>query len=135
MDEYENWANEFLRKQLFEAFQIPARFTPGPFHMTYARKAQFRSEEHLKEYFKHCNSVVEGLRAAGPVYLEPERDSSRPGFIGEGEVVGKEMEEPHGVYLFRDRDNIMEYFPPNFHPPYNTEEKRQVIQDVLDLPW
>lgn len=29
----------------------------------------------------------------------------------------------------------IEYFPPNFHPPYDTEEKRKIIRDVLAKQW
>lgn len=29
----------------------------------------------------------------------------------------------------------MEYFPPNFHPPYDTPEKREIIRDVLSKHW
>lgn len=29
----------------------------------------------------------------------------------------------------------VEYFPPNFHPPYDTPEKREIIRDVLSKHW
>lgn len=44
------WAR-FLHNQLFDALQIPSRFCPGPHHMTFVRKAAFRSAEHMQQYF------------------------------------------------------------------------------------
>ena len=38
-------------------------------------------------------------------------------------------------YLFRHRNDIVEYFPPNFHPPYDTPEKRAIITAVLSRQW
>ena len=40
-----NWCLRFIHNQLFEYFQFPSRFCPGPFHSTILRKAQFRSEK------------------------------------------------------------------------------------------
>ena len=40
-----------------------------------------------------------------------------------------------GIYLFTDRTKITHFFPPNFLPPYNTEEKRQIILSFLAEEW
>jgi hypothetical protein len=40
-----------------------------------------------------------------------------------------------GIYLFLDRQNITHYFPPNFPPPYDSEEKRKIILDILSEEW
>mmetsp|Transcript_8956 Transcript_8956/g.22171 ORF Transcript_8956/g.22171 Transcript_8956/m.22171 type:complete len:575 (-) Transcript_8956:1510-3234(-) len=40
-----------------------------------------------------------------------------------------------GIWLFTDRANISHFFAPNFLPPYDTEEKRKIIFDVLREEW
>jgi hypothetical protein len=40
-----------------------------------------------------------------------------------------------GLYLFTDRNNISHFFKPNFLPPYDTEEKRKIIDDYLKDEW
>ena len=42
-----------------------------------------------------------------------------------------EVEHPHGLYLFKHRQHILQYYPPNFHPPYNTPDKAQIIKHIL----
>ena len=46
-----------------------------------------------------------------------------------------ELKNPNGVYLFKDRKTILNYFQPNFFPPYNTKEKRKIIEKVLSRTW
>ena len=58
-----------------------------------------------------------------------------PGHPGDGAAIGDESINPHGLYLFKTREEIVEYFGPNFHPPYNTPEKRKIISDVLSEVW
>ena len=133
VENWGNWQLTFLQNQLFEAFQYPGRFCPGPHHMTFVRKAAWKSANHMKDYFSRCNDVVENWRKLGPQYLEPEKDPLQPGFVRN--PIGDELESPHGVYLFKDRNTILHYFPPNFHPPYNTPEKRAIISGVLSRKW
>jgi hypothetical protein len=40
-----NWQLRFIHNQLFKRCIFPSRFCPGPFHSTFLRKAEFRSEE------------------------------------------------------------------------------------------
>ena len=40
-----------------------------------------------------------------------------------------------GIYLFTDRNNISHKFEPNFLPPYDTPDKRQIIFDFLKEEW
>lgn len=128
-----NWQLRFLHNQLFERLNIPARFCPGPHHSTFVRKAAFRSAQHMQQYFESVDAVVREWRAAGPVCLEPETDPAVSGHPAE--PIGAELSEPHGVYLFKTRDELVEYFPPNFHPPYDTPEKRAIITAVLAKEW
>jgi hypothetical protein len=102
--------------------------------MTFVRKAAFRSADHMVSYFEACSAVVEAWRRQGPVLLEGEVDASIPGYPGAA-TLGKELTEPHGVYLFRHRNLPIKYFPPNFHPPYDTPEKQELISKVLSKKW
>jgi len=40
-----------------------------------------------------------------------------------------------GVYIFRNRNDILKYYPPNFFPPYNTPESSVIIAKVLGDHW
>jgi hypothetical protein len=135
VETWPNWQLRFLHNQLFEALQIPARFCPGPHHMTFVRKAAWRSGEHMRQYFAAVHQVVAEWRAAGPLLLEPEADPTAAGHPSGGQLLGEELASPHGVYLFKTRNEPVEYFAPNFHPPYDTPEKRKIIQDVLARQW
>lgn len=102
--------------------------------MTFVRKAAFRSPEHMRSYFESCNAVIERWRQRGPVSLQGEHLSGSVGHPGSG-VLGKELSEPHGVYLFRHRNLPIRYFAPNFLPPYDTPEKQEIIRKVLGKCW
>jgi len=133
LEQWNNWQLKFIHNQLFDEFQFPGRFCPGAHHMTFVRKSAWRSAEHLRAYFSHCDEVVRTWRLQGPQLLEPETDPSQPGYPVD--PVDNELTEPHGVYLFKDRNTIIKYFAPNFHPPYDTPEKRAIIQRVLSKTW
>ena len=57
------------------------------------------------------------------------------GNIKDNRITKEEIERPHGVYLFKDRKTIVNYFSPNFLPPYNTDEKRKIIEKYLSKTW
>jgi len=124
-----NWQLRFIHNQLFKHFNFPSRFCPGAFHSTILRKAEFRSEKHRLGYFAKCNAAIQAWKAAGPQALNS----------GGWDIKGKLLENPpkymSGIYLFVDRENITHYFPPNFEPPYDTPEKRQIILDFLREEW
>ncbi|KAG7355121.1 hypothetical protein IV203_004477 [Nitzschia inconspicua] len=61
-----NWQLRFLHNQFFKKFIFPSRFCPGAFHSTILRKAEFRSEEHRKNYFAKCDAAIAEWRKAGP---------------------------------------------------------------------
>ena len=134
VDQWPNWQLEFLHNQLFNYFQFPGRFCPGPFHMTFVRKAAFRSPEHRVEYMRKCSEAVARWRELGPQLLTPECDPNQEGYPGEN-VLDNELTHPHGVYLFRHRMLPTKYFAPNFEPPYDTAEKREIIAKVLGRKW
>ncbi len=87
----------------------------------------------MREYFAMCNDVVSQWRLECPKFLEPESDPTKQGFPNP--PLDSELDSPHGVYLFRHRNLPIRYFPPNFHPPYNTPEKREIIASVLQKQW
>ena len=126
-----NWAIRFMHNQLFKHFEFPSRFCPGPFHSTIVRKAEFRSPESKKAYFKKCDNAVKKWRAIGP----------KPLNNGGWDVNGEPLEDPNedgynsGLYLFTDRDTITHFFKPNFLPPYDTIKKRAIINSVLEEEW
>jgi len=123
VEDWANWQLPFVMNQIYELFQFPARYTPGPFHATMVRKAGFRDAAAWKAYFAHCSAVVAEWRARGPVLLEAEeKDPSTTGAVG-------------GLYFFRDANRVVGYVEPNFLPPYNTPEKRALIQKVLSRRW
>ena len=124
-----NWALRFIHNQLFKHFQNPSRFCPGAFHSTIVRKAEFRSASHRDAYFAMCDAVLKKWKLAGPKALND----------GAWDVDGKPLAKPgaynSGLWLFRDRTTITHYFPPNFLPPYDTKEKREIILSFLTEEW
>ena len=114
--------------RIFSAFNT---FIVGAFHSTILRKAEFRSHQARKDYFKKCDEAVARWRAAGP----------KPLNNGGWDVNGEPLEYQNanglnsGLYLFTDRNNISHFFKPNFLPPYDTEEKRKIIDDYLKDEW
>jgi len=119
-----NWALRFIHNQLFHHFKFPSRFCPGAFHSTITRKAEFRSKQAEKSYFEKCYEVVQKWRGKGPQPLNsvPEESAGVDSYTS-------------GVWLFRDRENITNFFPPNFLPPYDTPEKREIINNFLKDEW
>lgn len=124
-----NWALRFIHNQLFRYFQFPSRFCPGPFHSTILRKADFRSEEHKDAYYAKCDTAISKWRLRGPQPL------NNGGWGVDGEPLQKPSQYKSGIWLFVDRENITHYFPPNFLPPYDTPEKRKIINDFLKDEW
>lgn len=113
-----NWQLRFIHNQLFKHFYNPSRFCPDPFHATITRKAQFRSENHKDAYFSMCEAVLKKWRLAGP----------RP-------LNANPVDNKSGIWLFTDRTKPTHLFPPNFLPPYNTKEKKQIILSYLAEEW
>ena len=124
----ENWCLRFLHNQLFEYFQFPSRFCPGPFHSTIVRKADFRSDSHRKEYFDVCNQAIKRWQSQGPKPLNKKWNV-------DGSTTKNPQKYHSGVWLFQDRLNISHHFTPNFLPPYNTTEKRKIIAEMLKNEW
>lgn len=88
-------------------------------------------------YFANCQNVVNKWRQEGPMLLEPQQSKS-PNIANFGEVdvpIGEELSDPYGIYLFKDRKTILKYFKPTFLPPYDTVEKRKIIENVLSKTW
>jgi len=133
VETWPNWQLRFVHNQVFDRLTNPARFCPGPHHMSFTRKAAFRSPKHMQQYFEKCDGVVRKWRERGATLIEPETDPSKPGYPSK--PLGSELDSPHGVYLFKNRNEPIEYFEPNFHPPYDTPEKRKIISDVLSKEW
>mmetsp|Transcript_25592 Transcript_25592/g.47052 ORF Transcript_25592/g.47052 Transcript_25592/m.47052 type:complete len:323 (+) Transcript_25592:121-1089(+) len=113
-----NWQLRFIHNQLFKHFYNPSRFCPGAFHSTIVRKAEFRSQKHEDAYFSMCEAVLKKWHLAGP----------RP-------LNANPVDDKSGIWLFADRTRPTHFFPPNFLPPYNTEEKRQIILSYLTEEW
>ena len=108
----------FIHNQLFKHFYNPSRFCPGAFHSTIARKVEFRSRQHKDAYFAMCKAVLEKWKLAGP----------RP-------LNANPVDNKSGIWLFQDRTKPTHFFPPNFLPPYDTVEKRQIILSYLTEEW
>lgn len=113
-----NWQLRFIHNQLFKHFYNPSRFCPDAFHATITRKAEFRSKDHKEAYDSMCEAVLKKWKLAGP----------RP-------LNANPVDNKSGIWLFTDRTKPTHLFPPNFLPPYNTEEKRQIILSYLAEEW
>ena len=113
-----NWQLRFIHNQLFKHFYNPSRFCPGAFHSTIVRKAEFRSDKHQDAYFAMCAAVIKKWQLNGP----------RP-------LNASPVDNRSGIWLFTDRTQPTHHFPPNFLPPYDTEEKRQIILSYLTEEW
>mmetsp|Transcript_15920 Transcript_15920/g.23730 ORF Transcript_15920/g.23730 Transcript_15920/m.23730 type:complete len:320 (+) Transcript_15920:42-1001(+) len=126
-----NWQLRFIHNQLFKFFEFPSRFCPGPFHSTILRKAEFRSREHKDAYFQMCDDAVAKWRSEGPKPL------NNGGWDANGEPLQYPSEggDNSGIYLFTDRNTVTHYFKPNFLPPYDTPEKREIIFNYLQEEW
>lgn len=66
-----NWQLRFVQNQLYRHFNFPSRFTPGAFHSTILRKAEFRSPAAESSYFARCDKAVRRWRRQGPQPLVP----------------------------------------------------------------
>ena len=65
-----------------------------------------------------CDAVMKKWKLAGP----------RP-------LNANPVDNKSGIWLFTDRTKPTHFFPPNFLPPYDTEEKRQIILSYLTEEW
>lgn len=65
-----------------------------------------------------CEAVLKKWKLAGP----------RP-------LNANPVANASGIWLFTDRTKPTHFFPPNFLPPYDTEEKRQIILSYLTEEW
>lgn len=135
-----NWQLRFVHNQLFRLFKFPSRFCPGAFHSTIVRKAEFRSLQHRADYFAMCEEAVQRWRNLGPKPLVPPvtKNVERiqcPKITVHGGELGSSTDYRSGIWLFTDRENPTHLFEPNFLPPYDTEEKRKIIIDVLSQEW
>jgi hypothetical protein len=94
------------------------------------RKAEFRSPEHEKRYFAKCDAAIKKWKQEGPKPLNEEMRDQTGNIIKKGKTTYNS-----GVWLFTDRENITHFFPPNFLPPYDTPEKRKIINEFLSEEW
>ena len=69
-----------------------------------------------------CKAVLAKWKIAGPQPLNALGNASQG-------------ENQSGIWLFQDRTKPSHFFAPNFLPPYDTEEKRQVILSYLTEEW
>ena len=65
-----------------------------------------------------CEAVLKKWKLAGPRPLNATAVDNRS-----------------GIWLFTDRTKPTHFFPPNFLPPYDTDEKRQIILSYLTEEW
>ena len=72
-----NWQLRFVMNQVYTMFSFPNRFTPGPFHMTIARKVTFRSAIHRRVYFSKSEELITAWRRAANVAESASVQSAR----------------------------------------------------------
>ena len=85
--------------------------------------------QHRVEYFAQCHTAIQKWKEAGPQPLNNE------GLDVDGKKLEGDAEYTSGLWLFTDRENISHFFAPNFLPPYDTPEKRQIILHFLKEEW
>lgn len=102
-----------LYETLLARITNPTRELGDPFHMTISRKVVFRSPERGEAWLKYCNAVVEEWRSAysDGIVLTPD-----PAELDRGTITREELENPGGIYLFWNRNEIHRYFPPTRSP-------------------
>jgi hypothetical protein len=146
-----NWQLRFVHNQLFKYLQNSNRFCPGPFHMTYVRKATWKDNNARKQYFDNCEIILSEWEKEGPRLLTSENSNNTDNInIQKEEIDGSrisgvsgiiqnplndEITNPYGVYLFKDRNTVVKYFKPNFFPPYDTVENTKIILESLSKKW
>ena len=138
VEEWENWVLPFVYNQVFDKLHqenpaIHGHMVHGEgrnkhYHVSLVRKAAWRSAAKMRDYFNSCSDAVARWRERGPVCLEPQTHPGEHGFVGEKKALSDELTNPHGVYLYKTRQDVVDYFAPNFFPPYNTPEKRAIIE-------
>ena len=117
IEECPNWQLKFLQNQLLEHAACPLGKGDDHFHMTVARKTGFRSEALYNEWTDKCAAIIQKWQEAG---AQPLINTD----------LGQTAADS-GFYLYRDRNRPIRSFAPNFLPPYDTEEKRAIIEKVL----
>lgn len=135
-----NWQLRFIHNQLFRHFLFPSRYCPDPFHCNLAKSVEFRSTEARYQYFRNAQSVISEWRNIGPKALLPpiiknvQRIRS-PIKQVRGGTLGSSDQVLSGIWIFQDRHTPTHLVEPNFLPPYDTPEKREIIFDVLSEEW
>ena len=78
-----------------------------------------------------CESAIQKWRKDGPKALND------VGWDVDGSIMkpDKNPEHTSGLWLFQDRNTITHFFAPNFLPPYNTIEKRELIWKFISQEW
>jgi hypothetical protein len=128
-EEWPNWCIEFLHNQLYDYFQpLGAKWSKRPFQLTLAKKVRWKTVKHMNKYFSQCEGVIDSWRDQGPQFLSPDA-----GFI-EGGATTEEVAKPHGVYLIRNGAPV-NYFAPNYEPPYNSKMARSLLHNVIGKSW
>lgn len=83
----------------------------------------------MEAYFAKCDAILKKWKINGPRALND----------GAWDPTGKPLEKPgaynSGLWLFTDRTKITHFFAPNFLPPYDTKEKREIILSYLTEEW
>ena len=118
--------------------------------MTLVRKATWKNKKTKENYFKYCDKIQQIWEEKGPQLLHPKTrnnedkkdgahdDEKLRNISSFGEIdnpIGEEISKPYGIYLFKDRNTIINYFKPNFFPPYNTDKNRNIIDKILSKTW
>jgi len=116
VEQWTNWQLKFLQNQLLEHIACPLVKADDHFHMTVARKCEFRSEALYQKWQDICGAAVARWQAAGPQPL----------------INPDEPDAGSGFWMYRDRNRPKQFFAPNFFPPYDTEEKRAIIERILN---
>ena len=143
IDNVWNWQIRFVHNQLFKYSQNYNRFWPGPFHMTFVRKSTWKNNNARRKYFDKCEATLNLWEREGPKLVTAGNQNntniqgqknevdgtSIPGIIEY--LFNDELTNPYDVYLFKDHNNIVKHFKPNFLPPYDTAENMHIILESL----
>jgi len=95
-----------VQSSLTSRFHNRLRELPDHFHMSIARKVRFRSSSNKKAFLDKGHGEVVRWRKQYPqgTVLIPEAHTE--------EVKQQEIDQPGGIYLFGNRNEILKYYPP-----------------------
>jgi len=127
-----NWSLRFIQNQLLHSFPTLTECSDF-FHMVVAKRVKFKSSIHQTLYLGKCFHTLKQWKQLGSKSLNNggwDIDGSKlDDFINNG------TDFHSGIWLYENKHNIVHFTPPNFLPPYDTNEKMECILKCISKEW